>query len=163
MTVPPLTSASPEWYTPARYWMAASRVMDGIDLDPCADPDRKVDARMHYTAADNGLVHPWYGKVFMNPPYGRMTPLFVNKLLTEWEEGRVTDAVILVKGALETKWFQRLSAFARCEPNHRIQFDGPNGGRGGATFASVFVYLGWLQDTFVRIFSQFGFTRGKIG
>lgn len=43
----------------------------GIDCDPCWDPLSKVVAGRCYDkrADQDGLVLPWVGKVFLNPPY----------------------------------------------------------------------------------------------
>jgi hypothetical protein len=42
-----------------------------FDLDPCAAIDQPwPTARHQYTKADNGLLKPWFGRVWLNPPYG---------------------------------------------------------------------------------------------
>lgn len=56
-----------EWLTP-RHVLAA---LEPFDLDPCAPVVRPWDtAARHYTVMDNGLVQPWEGRVWCNPPYG---------------------------------------------------------------------------------------------
>jgi hypothetical protein len=56
-----------EWLTP-RHVLAA---LGPFDLDPCAPQVRPWDtAARHYTVMDNGLVQPWDGRVWCNPPYG---------------------------------------------------------------------------------------------
>lgn len=56
-----------EWLTP-RHVLAA---LGPFDLDPCAPQVRPWDtAARHYTVMDNGLVQPWEGRVWCNPPYG---------------------------------------------------------------------------------------------
>lgn len=43
---------------------------NSFDLDPCASIVRPWPmAKAHYTIEDNGLVKPWFGRVWMNPPY----------------------------------------------------------------------------------------------
>lgn len=40
-------------------------------VDPCSPIDRPWDtAEQHYTIVDNGLIKPWHGRVWLNPPYG---------------------------------------------------------------------------------------------
>ena len=57
-----------EWYTPPEIFEALGL---RFDLDPCSPgPGHWVPANRIYTRADNGLVLPWRGPVFMNPPYG---------------------------------------------------------------------------------------------
>lgn len=40
-------------------------------------------ARKHYTLADNGLNHAWTGRVWLNPPYGAQTRLWMARLAQE--------------------------------------------------------------------------------
>ncbi len=59
-----------EWLTPPEI-IAALGGPDSFDLDPCAPIKRPWDmAKEHYTIADNGLLKPWHGRVWFNPPYG---------------------------------------------------------------------------------------------
>lgn len=59
-------SKTNEWLTPP----AILRALGEFDLDPCSPIDRPWDtAREHYTAIDNGLIKPWFGRVWLNPPY----------------------------------------------------------------------------------------------
>jgi hypothetical protein len=46
---------------------------NSFDLDPCASVVRPWPmARHHFTVEDNGLVKPWFGRVWMNPPYSEL-------------------------------------------------------------------------------------------
>jgi hypothetical protein len=61
------TALKDEWLTP-QYVLAA---LGPFDLDPCAPAVRPWEtAAKHYTVMDNGLVQPWAGRVWCNPPYG---------------------------------------------------------------------------------------------
>lgn len=55
------------WLTP-RYILSE---LETFDLDPCAAEIRPewVGATHAYTIRDNGLIQPWTGRVFMNPPF----------------------------------------------------------------------------------------------
>jgi hypothetical protein len=56
-----------EWLTPPEILKA----LGPFDLDPCAPIDRPWPmAAEHFTVEDNGLQKPWYGRVWLNPPYG---------------------------------------------------------------------------------------------
>ncbi|MGB3833771.1 MAG: DNA N-6-adenine-methyltransferase [Mesorhizobium sp.] len=57
-------------------WLTPPHVLDALggaesfDLDPCAAIDQPwPTARQHFTIEDNGLLRPWHGRVWMNPPY----------------------------------------------------------------------------------------------
>lgn len=69
--------------------------MGGIDLDPCADPQRRVPAGQHFTKAEDGLEQPWKGRIYLNPPYSGAAKWFKH-LCLYMETGAVTEAIILV-------------------------------------------------------------------
>lgn len=56
------------WLTPPH----VLRALGPFDLDPCAcmEPRPWATAAKHYTREDNGLLKPWGGRVWLNPPYG---------------------------------------------------------------------------------------------
>jgi len=59
-----------EWLTPPEIIKALGGP-ESFDLDPCAPIKRPWEmAKEHYTIADNGLLKPWHGRVWFNPPYG---------------------------------------------------------------------------------------------
>jgi len=64
---------SDDYYTPA--WVF-ERMGIEFDLDVCAPPGGIpwIPAKRHYTQADDGLLQPWAGRVWMNPPYSRTSP-----------------------------------------------------------------------------------------
>jgi hypothetical protein len=77
-----------ERYTPAEYIASARSVLGAIDLDPAsnAQAQRIVKAARYLTIEDDGLAHPWQGRVWLNPPYHRgLLPAFVDKLVEEVE------------------------------------------------------------------------------
>ena len=58
-----------EWFTPPPI-IAALGGCDSFDLDPASAPDAPFrTARQIYSRADNGLFKPWFGRVWLNPPY----------------------------------------------------------------------------------------------
>jgi hypothetical protein len=80
--------------TPAEYIASARSVLGAIDLDPAsnAQAQRIVKAARYFTIDDDGLAHPWRGRVWLNPPYHRgLLPAFVDNLL---ENRRLTKSTI---------------------------------------------------------------------
>ena len=56
-----------EWYTPQ--WIFDALGLE-FDLDPCSPgKDHWVPAKHTYDEKTNGLMKPWFGLVFMNPPF----------------------------------------------------------------------------------------------
>lgn len=67
------------WLTPP----GIIRALGPFDLDPCAAPDPKpwATARTHYTwPTQDGLLLPWHGRVWLNPPYGRALGAWLAKM-----------------------------------------------------------------------------------
>jgi len=154
-----------EWFTPAQYIEAARQVMGGIDLDPAthAIAQRTVKAAVCYTAADNGLVQPWHGRVWLNPPYeAGLIDKFVAKLLAEHSGARVTEGVLLTHNNTDTRWFHSAAYQARllCFTLGRIRFVGRDGELGEApTQGHTFFYFGPNAASFGHVFGAFGFIR----
>lgn len=67
-----LDNGKEEWLTPPDIIKA----LGDFELDPCAStPETRPwdTARLHYCYRDNGLIKPWKGRVWLNPPYGTET------------------------------------------------------------------------------------------
>jgi len=102
------SSNSFEWYTPVGIIDRVRTFYNGqIDLDPasCQVAQDMIKATHYYTASDNGLLKPWHGNVWCNPPYGKHTASFVDKALYEYATGTVTQCLLLLKAATDTQWF----------------------------------------------------------
>lgn len=155
------SSHTPEWYTPGRYVKAAHTVLGSIDLDPasCKEANGTVGASRFFTEAEDGLSREWPGKVWLNPPYGGKTGLWVAKLCEEHREGRTREAVALLNAFTSTGWFGLLwrHAAAVCFTDHRIRFTpGEGGSAQSPTHGSAFVYFGPQVELFAEAFKGFG-------
>jgi hypothetical protein len=106
MTVPPalVSHESTEHYTPQYIIDAVIACMGAINLDPCSNSREipNVPAARHYTAQDNGLVQPWEGRIFLNPPFGLGVERCFSKLYQERSTGRTMEAIVVWKSATET-------------------------------------------------------------
>ena len=154
---PMFSSNTDDWHTPPAIIEAVRELFDGrIDLDPCSNSRTapNVPARTLYTKEDDGLSHAWFGRVYMNPPYGKGIGPWIEKVREEHETGRVTAAVVLVKAATDTRWFRLLSErYPRCEVAGRLKFSGC---KAPAPFPSVLFYLGDEVQRFAEVFARFG-------
>ncbi len=85
-----------DWITPK--WLIDR--FGPFDLDPCASLTQPWPcAAKQYTVNDNGLIRPWVGSVWLNPPYGRRTSEWLRTLAHHG------DGVALVFARTETKMF----------------------------------------------------------
>ena len=154
---PMFSSNTDDWHTPPEIVEAVQDLFDStIDLDPCSNSREapNVPALRHFTVEDDGLSREWSGKVYMNPPYGKGIQPWIEKIRAEHEAGRVTSAVVLVKGATDTRWFRVLSRkYPRCEVAGRLKFSGC---KAPAPFPSVLFYLGDDVQRFAEVFARFG-------
>lgn len=136
MKIPQHSSKTNEHYTPSEVVTAARKILGDIDLDPasCAIANKHVGASSFLTASDDGLARPWYGRVFLNPPGGKrngdsLADLFWRKLVTEYNEGRVSSAFFV--GFNSNIMFMSQGSrcvldFPVCLPRKRLQFLAPD-------------------------------------
>ena len=90
-----VSAETDERYTPDWVLDLVIAALGEIDLDPCADPQRRVKASRHFTKEDNGLVQAWSGRVFLNPPYSNSKE-WLQHLSLYIATGAVTEAVVLL-------------------------------------------------------------------
>ncbi len=105
-----------DWYTPPAIFTALG--ID-FDLDPAAPPGGVpwVPAKEFYTEADDGLLQPWSGRVWLNPPYS--APALWLERFRDHDDG-----VALVAADTSTAATQGLLASAQgvCFIRHRLRF-----------------------------------------
>jgi hypothetical protein len=93
-----------EWLTPPEI----INELGPFDLDPCAPSEHKRPwdtARHHYSLPElcnaDGLTLPWFGRVWLNPPYGRETGIWLQRMA---DHG---DGIALIFARTETDMFFR--------------------------------------------------------
>lgn len=97
-------SKSVEWATPPDIF----RNLDDefrFTLDVAASKDNAKCER-YFTKRDDGLRQNWDGVCWMNPPYGRDVPKWLEKALAESYRGVTT--VCLIPARTNTAWFHDL-------------------------------------------------------
>lgn len=153
------SSGDYEYYTPPEIVEAARRTMGGIDLDPAssAKANSWIKATDYLTEKIDGLTQMWYGRVWLNHPFGRESnPKWISKLLTEYRGGHVKQACCITYACTSEAWFRPLFAYPMCFLSPRTNYFLPDGSlKKGVTKGSVVTYLGpkWSNELF---FEQFG-------
>lgn len=152
------SSDTPEWYTPPAIIKAVEDFFDRIDLDPCSNSKDapNVPANQHLVADDDGLHAPWWGRVYMNPPYGREIGPWVSRACRSYEMREIEAAILLVPARTDTEWFRRLRDFPICFIGGRVRFISSDGEAAGAPFPSALVYLGDEFDRYARAVAHLG-------
>ncbi len=150
------SSTTPEWYTPQHIIDRVIQTFGEIDLDPCSNggDNPNIPAITHYSKEDDGLSKSWTGRTYINPPYGNELSSWIKKILKEYNNGRIPEAIILAPARTDTKWFQSLRQFPKCFVIGRLKFGG--GSKNSAPFPSMLVYLGLNVTSFYNAFSDIG-------
>lgn len=108
---------SVEWYTPPGIFAALGL---RFDLDPCSPTGglEHVPADRFYSIEDDGLTQLWDGRVWLNPPYGPNTGVWLRKLASHG------NGIALVFARTETEWWQQtvIAASAVCFIAGRLTF-----------------------------------------
>lgn len=158
-------SGNTEWLTPPEIIEAARAVMMGIELDPASShaAQKIVKAERYYTAEQDGLLQPWEGRVWLNPPYRQpLIQKFTQVLCESFDSGKVLQAIVLTNNASETRWFQAIAhrSAAICFPKTRIKFFSPELVKGRQPLQGQTIFYltrqTWRATQFDYHFSPFG-------
>lgn len=156
---------SDAWFTPKKYIDMVIQTIGDIDLDPFSSHQANsiIGAKRFFDEGSDAFKQTWFehsGTVFMNPPYSRqLINASVDLFIKHWQAGAITQGIVLVNNATETKWFQHLlaQAAAICLVNKRIAFENRDGKHvSGNTRGQVFLYFGDKTGVFKRTFSETG-------
>jgi hypothetical protein len=84
-------------------WLTPPEILQPLgvfDLDPCCPEVMPWEtARRHLTIRDCGLLTPWSGRVWMNPPFGRDADVWLGKLAAHG------NGIGLIPARTETRMF----------------------------------------------------------
>lgn len=140
--------ASVEWYTPPSLFNALGLT---FDLDPAAAPmgsPHHVPAVRFIRPPDDGCLEPWYGRVWLNPPYGPASVSFIERMIGH------DNGLCLVPARTETRIFQQAANAARAVVflRDRLHFIRPDGHQSRASFASVLMAFGDDQNMIEAVY-----------
>ena len=136
-----------ERYTPKWLLDASEAILGGIDLDPCADRKKRVNAKAHYTKDDDGLSKAWGGKVFLNPPFSNATE-WIKHMCVYCLSSAITEAILLIPVMSLSNKSSRLlmkdiaSGFILLERSIAFLDENYNQMPSGAPFPLALVYAG---------------------
>lgn len=139
--------------TPGPVVRLVHQLMGGIDIDPASTQfaNRLVKAKRYYDYSTNGLNKAWPGRVFLNPPGGKIArpvrrrdidvgshevtstqsraAIWWAKLLQSWLDNVTTQGVFVGFNLELLRHAQRISKtwtpldFPYCIPEERLRFD----------------------------------------
>jgi len=124
----PSVGATSEWYTPKSIFDALNLVFDTDPASPgpglCFVPALRI-----YTKDDDGLRQPWFGLVWLNPPFGgrRGQVPWLRKFFTHG------NGIALCAARTSADWFHEVvapNAPLLCFPNGKTKFHRPDGSIG---------------------------------
>jgi len=126
-----------EWLTPPEL----VKKLGVFDLDPCSPVNAPFLHALHnFTVEDDGLQKEWFGRVYLNPPYGKGMDLWLQKLKLHG------NGIALIFARTETKcFFDNVwnDADGVLFVKGRIRFYHVSGEQGGTPGApSVFIAYG---------------------
>lgn len=135
------------WLTP----LSIIRALGKFDLDPCAAPSPRPwpTAARHVELAEDGLACAWFGRVWLNPPYGSAIAAWL-KRMAEHDWGTV-----LIFARTETDYWHEWiwpKASAILFIRNRLNFYLPDGTRakGNAGGPSALIAYGTADALILR-------------
>nr|WP_294529433.1 DNA N-6-adenine-methyltransferase [uncultured Rhodopila sp.] len=155
-TGPAASSVEQDWYTPGWLLERVVGVVGPFDTDPCS-PGRgrtAVRAKLHFTAADDGLNQAWPGLCWLNPPYGRDIGRWLAKARHEVDAGHARCVVGLVPARTDTVWWHsEVASWADAVLlKGRLTFEGADG---AAPFPSAIIAYGLSVEQRDQLFRVF--------
>jgi phage N-6-adenine-methyltransferase len=102
------SSTTCEWATPPELFAELNREFV-FGLDACATVENAKCARF-FTKQENGLEQTWTGRVWCNPPYGRVIGAWVQKAWQSVQDGDAEIVVCLLPARVDTAWWHHYCA-----------------------------------------------------
>jgi hypothetical protein len=135
--------ATQSWITPK--WIITT--LGPFDLDPCAADPRPWSCA-HTNYIQDGLQLPWYGRVWLNPPFHRYeVAQWIHKLA---QHGTGTA---LLHARTEAEWFEPVweKAFAILFLADRLYFHYPDGRRAEANSGAPACLIAFSEYDAIRL------------
>lgn len=150
-----------DYFTPPELVNAAREAMGGIDLDPASHwvANRTHKIPEFFDINRSAFDNRWYGKVWLNPPYGDNAPWF-REILRYTTSGDIEQLCMIspvwaFTTAIARPVMKMSSAFLLLSPTP--QFWGNAKGRTGTNNPHGIFYIGDRTKEFVHAFIPFGY------
>ena len=137
------------WLTPPEIL----RVLGKFDLDPCSAPEPRpwLTANHHFDGKNyDGLKEPWFGRVWLNPPYDTPTMTKFLKKMAEHKNG-----ISFIFARTDTKVWQRWVfpfAHSLLFIEGRVSFHRPDGSLAwGAGAPSVLISYSEFDTAILKV------------
>jgi hypothetical protein len=149
-----------DFYTPPELVLAAKQAMGDIDLDAASHwlANRTHKIKEYYHRHRNAFHNPWYGRVWLNPPYGNNKPWF-EQIIKYWDAKEIKQlCMISPVWVFATKMAKpvlaRASSMVLLVPTPT--FWGHPEGNTGVNHPHAVIYFGSRVREFKNAFSGFG-------
>lgn len=96
------------WNTPPEVLAPVIAMFGTVDCDPCTNARSIVPAALRYDGSSpeqDGLLQPWQGNAFVNPPYSRGQPALWLAKAAEERLVRGVESLVLLNVATSTRYF----------------------------------------------------------
>lgn len=134
-------NATVDWYTPPHIFESMGL---SFNLDPCAPKGGVpwIPAQHHFSLDDDGLSQQWFGRVWLNPPYGRETAKWLQRMNSH------RNGVALVFARTDCAWFHNYCANADAVNfiKGRLSFVDAFGVTGGSGAGAGSMLIAWGQS-----------------
>lgn len=102
-------SGEKTWLTPR--WIVDA--LGAFDCDPCCPPQMPwKTATVMFTPIEDGLMQPWHGRVWLNPPYGKQALPFLSKMVEHVKHGGSGIALLFVRTDNKA-WHELIAPYAK--------------------------------------------------
>ena len=133
-------------------WITPKEIIDAVgpfDLDPCSnDVQPWPCAKTLWTFEDSGLMNQWFGRVWLNPPYGPEAGKWLEKLANHG------NGIALIFARTETAFFHRTiwqKADAILFFKGRLHFYRPDGTKADGNAGAPSVLIAFGEDNVKRL------------
>lgn len=156
-----------DYFTPPEIVNAAREAMGGIDLDAASHPLANRTHRIgdYFHTGRSAFDNDWYGRVWLNPPYGNNAPWF-QRIQQFIDSGELEQLCMLSPmWAFQTRIarpvMERASGLVLLSPTPKF-WGNKDPDKVGANHPHGIIYVGPDSERFHRAFASFGLPMSPV-